>query len=358
MFAWLRRLFSSSGNAPAAAPASIAQPAKPPAQSQVQNIITHAALSMQRNQIDFIFGSWLFETESHPDIFTNGNEDAILAAIDATVKSEESGAHMVRRMPGVIPQLLQSLRNPDFAGAELARTISHDVVLVAEVLRLANSAAYNPGSPITSIDHAVLVLGHDGLRQLITGVAFKPIVNLKSGNFTRMVAPRLWAQSERCAMACGMLARGEAVDPLDAFLVGLVHNVGLTVSLRIIDKISDGRQPVGSPTFCNALAAYGRTLAINIGREWHFPEAVTTAISEQGASTHNANISQLGRILLMGDHLSKFDTLVRHGRADANDRELTEDLSDKELACLQELAALEERDWAGMIAAGAHRHAS
>lgn len=347
MYAWLRRLFfDSNTSAPATTPSPDPETKKPEPSARVQNIASHMALSTQRDQVDFIFGSWLFETENHPDVFTNRNEDTILAALDATVKSEQSGAHMVRRMPGVIPQLLQSLRNSEFAGAELARTISHDVVLVAEVLRLANSAAYNPGSPIVGIDHAILVLGHAGLRQLITGVAFKPIINLKSGSFTRMVAPRLWTQSERCAMACRMLARDEAVDPLEAFLAGLVHNVGLTVSLRVIDQISDGRMPVGSPTFCNALASAGRALAVNIGREWHFPESVTVAIQEQGASTRNASVSPLGRVLLMGDHLSKMDTLIRQGRLDANDRNLLEDLSEKEIACLRQLAEVEERDWA------------
>ncbi|HYD60827.1 MAG TPA: HDOD domain-containing protein [Noviherbaspirillum sp.] len=352
MFNWLFRLLSSSSDnkpaAPAPARAAVAPPAPAP---KVQNIVTHAALSTQRDQMDFVFSSWLFEAENHPDVFTNGNEDAILAALDATVKSGESGAHMVRRMPGVIPQLLQSLRNSDFAGAELARTISHDVVLVAEVLRMANSAAYNPGAPITSIDHAILILGQNGLRQLITGVAFKPIIDLKSGNFTRMVAPRLWAQSERCASACALLAKSESVDPLDAFLAGLIHNVGLTVSLRVIDKISDGRQPVGSPTFCNALAAYGRSLTVNIAREWHFPDAVTTAIAEQDDKTPGKNISSLGRVLMMADHLSKIDTLSRHGQADANGVRVQEDLTEKEIDCLRWLAAEKERDWIAITSA-------
>lgn len=350
MFNWLLRLLSAPPETrPAAkpAPASAPVPAPPPA-ATVQNIATHAALSTQRDQMDFMFSSWLFEAEDNPDVFTNGNEDAILAALDATVKSEESGAHMVRRMPGVIPQLLQSLRSSDFSGAELARTISHDIVLVAEVLRIANSAAYNPGAPIASIDHAILMLGQNGLRQLITGVAFKPIINLKSGNFTRMVAPRLWAQSERCAAACALLARNEPVDPLDAFLAGLIHNVGLTVSLRVIDKISDGRQPVGSPTFCNALAAYGRALTVNIAREWHFPDSVTTAIGEQDDKSRGRNMSPLGRVLMMADHLSKIDTLSRQKHLDANDPRVQEDLSDKEIECLHRLAADEERDWTAM----------
>lgn len=351
MFNWLFRLLSPSPDTKPVAPAPAHTVAAPAPVPKVQNIATHAALSTQRDQLDFVFSSWLFAAENHPDVFTNGNEDAILAALDATVKSEESGAHMVRRMPGVIPQLLQSLRSSDFSGAELARTISHDVVLVAEVLRLANSAAYNPGAPITSIDHAILLLGQNGLRQLITGVAFKPIIDLKSGSFTRMVAPRLWAQSERCAAACALLAKDEPVDPLETFLAGLIHNVGLTVSLRVIDKMSDGRQPVGSPTFCNALAAYGRALTVNIAREWHFPDAVTAAIAEQDDKTPGKGISPLGRVLMMADHLSKIDTLSRHGHADANDPRVLEDLTDKEVACLQRLAAEQERDWVAITSA-------
>jgi HD-like signal output (HDOD) protein len=354
MFNWLLRLLSSTPDAkPAAKPVPAPAAAAPsPAQApKVQNIATHAALSTQRDQVDFVFSSWLFEAENHPDVFTNGNEDAILAALDATVKSEESGAHMVRRMPGVIPQLLQTLRNSDFSGAELARTISHDVVLVAEVLRMANSAAYNPGAPITSIDHAILILGQNGLRQLITGVAFKPIIDLKSGGFTRMVAPRLWAQSERCAAACAQLARNEPVDPLETFLAGLIHNVGLTVSLRVIDKISDGRQPVGSPTFCNALSAYGRALTVNIAREWHFPDAVVTAIAEQDDKTPGKSISPLGRVLMMADHLSKIDTLSRNKHLDADDPHVLEDLTDKEIDCLRRLVAEEERDWVAVTSA-------
>ena len=349
MLNWLLRLFSSAPHAkPAASPAPASAAPVPAPVPKVQNIATHTALSTQRDQVDFVFSSWLFEAENHPDVFTNRNEDTILAALDATVKSEESGAHMVRRMPGVIPQLLQSLRSSDFSGTELARTISHDVVLVAEVLRMANSAAYNPGAPIASIDHAILILGQNGLRQLITGVAFKPIINLNSGSFTRKVAPRLWAQSERCAAACAHLARNEPVDPLEAFLVGLIHNVGLTVSLRVIDKISDGRQPVGSPTFCNALAAYGRALTVNIAREWHFPETVIAAIGEQDDKSVGRNLSPLGRILMMADHLSRIDTLARHKRIDAGDPRMLEDLTDKEIDCLGRLAADEERDWTAM----------
>jgi HD-like signal output (HDOD) protein len=354
MFDWFLRIFSDPKQAAPAPPERQPADGAPPARTR--RFASDSVSTMQRDRVDFMFASWLFEAEERSEIFTNPTEDAILVALDEVVKSDRAGAHLVRRMPGVIPQLLQSLRNPDFSGAEVSRNISHDLVLVAEVLRLANSVGYSHGKSITGVDHAVLVLGQNGLRQLVTSVAFKPIINLHSGSFTRRLAPRLWSQSERCAIASHVLAQGStvgsAVDPLDAFLAGLIQNIGLTVSLRVIDKMTEGRQPVGSPTFCNALASHGRTLACNISREWHFPDAVTTAIGEQGTSDRPSQLSAVGRILSMGDYLSKIDILIRHGRIDADDPEVLDGLSEKELACLKELSELEERDWVALASTG------
>lgn len=350
MYGWLKRMFSSPV-APASMSDAVPEDDIPTrAQSPKRSACDESGVSwMQRSVADYEFTSWLFEAENHPDLFTNRTEDAILAELDGITKSPQSGAHLVRRMPGVIPQLLQSLRSPDFSGADLSRKIWHDVVLVAEVLRLANSASYSPGAPITSIDHAILILGQDGLRQLVTSVAFKPIIDLKSGHLTRRVAPRLWDQAERCAVASRLLVQDRDVDPLEAFLAGLVHNVGLTVALRVVDRMSDGKERIGSPTFCNALAAYGRALSFNIGREWRFPEAVTVAVREADAGDHVGDLSPLGKVLQIGDYLSKLDTLRRQGRIAADDARLTQGLTEEERACISQIALLEERDWGPLV---------
>jgi HD-like signal output (HDOD) protein len=346
MLAWFRKIFSDDAAArlgPANGLTGAAEPATPPLrQSRFAN---DALTPMQRNKVDFLFSSWLFEVDDHSDIFTNPTENAILSMLDELVQSGEAGAHLVRRMPGVIPVLLQNLRSPDFSGAEIARTISNDLVLVTEVLRLANSVAYNPGKSVGSIEHAVLVLGQNGLRQLITSVAFRPVVSLKSGSFTRRLAPRLWLQSERCAIASHVLAKEQQVEALDAFLAGLIQNIGLTVSLRVIDRMSEGKQPVGSPTFCNALATYGRALACSIAEEWSFPLSVVTAIRDQETFERSPALSPVGKILLMGDYLSKMDILLRRDRLDPTELDVTDGLSPDEMACLKGLAQIEEHEW-------------
>lgn len=294
---------------------------------------------LMREDINANFTSWLFARSDYSDLQTTRAEQQILESLDQILASPQSGAQLVRRMPGVIPQLLQSLRTNDFSGAELSRKISHDVVLVAEVVRLANSSLYQKDDPIASVEHAVLVLGQNGLRHLITSVAFRPIIDLKSGRFNRMIAPRIWDHSEHCAIAGRLLAQQAGLNGFDAFLAGLIQNVGLIVALRVMDQSAGGTEAIGSAAFCNALIPRARRLSASIGREWHFPAEVITAIDEQSIVERNTALSDVGRNLSMADYLSKLSLLAREGRQ-AADPATTQGLTAGELDCYAELQAL------------------
>lgn len=294
---------------------------------------------MQRDALNADFSNYLFGANDNAEIFISQSESEILAALEKIVRSSQSGANLVRRMPGVIPQLLQSLRSEAFSGADLAQKISHDVVLVAEVLRLANSACHHVSKSITSIEHAILILGHGGMRQLITGVAFKPIIDLKSGHFTTLAALNIWEQSTQCAVANRLLAQNTDVDPFEAFMAGLMQYVGLIAALRVMDQMSVDGRLIGSISFFDSLLSQARILSCNISREWHFPEAVISAIEEQGGKAGNAAMSPIGKILSTGDYLSKMQLLHQQLRLDINAAHVTQGLSEQELACLRQLDA-------------------
>ena len=294
---------------------------------------------LAREDVNANFSGWLFARSDYSDLQTSNAERDVLATLDEILESPQSGAQLVRRMPGVIPQVLQSLRTNDFSGAELSRKISHDVVLVAEVIRIANSSTYSKDDRISSIEHAVMVLGQNGLRHLITSVAFRPIVDLKSGHFNRLIAPRIWNHSQQCALAARLLAQQAGLNIFDAFLSGLIQNVGLIVALRVMDEVAAGRVGLGSAAFCNALIAKARKLSASIGREWNFPVEVVVAIDEQAVVDRNVMLSPLGRNLMMADYLSKLNLLVQQDRQ-TPDISLTDGLSVSEQDCYVELHAL------------------
>ncbi len=358
MFAWLQRLFSSlvEKSMPAPTP-PIEEVAHSPAivpAKKMETLESGTGPSWeQRSDANANFYNWLFATNSttndNADFDTSPAEKEILHTLDQIVKSKQSGANLVRRMPGLVPQLLQSLRSENFSTAELSRKLSHDVVLVEAVIRLANSSFTGTGQTINSIEHAVLIIGQSGLRQLITGVAFKPIIDLNSGHYTKTMAPRIWEQSERCAVANRMLAADVDVDPFEAFLAGLIQNVGLVVSLRIMDNIAKNDASLGSPTFCTSLLRYARTLSCSIGREWNFSEAVTHAIEEQGKVYNTALMSPLGKVLSLGDYLSKVGILVDNDRLTEGDPRVLKELSAKAIKCYRALGISEQTESADSI---------
>ena len=338
MFQWLQKIFSSP--AAQARPTLPATPdAIPPAPSPVASApAVRPGLSFeQRDTVNTLYYHWLFGNEGASELETTAAENQVLDALATILKSQQSGAALVRRLPGLIPQLLQSLRSDSFSGAHLSRTISSDVVLVAAVIRAANNSFIGQATNITSVEHAVMLIGTEGLRHLITSVAFRPIIDMNSGHYTRALAPRIWDQSERCAMANRLLAEELGVDPFEAFLAGLVQYVGLIVTLRIMDQTDKEGKHLGSEMFCASLLRDARALSCSIGREWDFPASVVTAIGEQAGARKGAQVSPMGRLLSQSDYLSKVRILAEHRLADNADAGLFKGLSPSAMACYQQL---------------------
>ncbi|MFL6636172.1 MAG: HDOD domain-containing protein [Massilia sp.] len=346
MFRWLQSLFSSPAAVqplPAAVPTPLPAPLPAPAPSPPPAPATPGTAPVSFEQLERINGAWnawLFD-RADGGLELSDAETNVLEALAAIVASQQSGAALVRRMPGLVPQLLQSLRSETFSGSALSRTIATDPVLVAAIVRLANSCYQGTGQSIASVEQAVILIGQEGLRQLITTVAFRPIVDVRSGFYTRRLAPHLWAHSERCAIAARRLA-GAGVEPFDAFLAGLLQNVGLLVSLRIMDQMAhepaQDRERLGSDVFLAQLARDTRRLCASIAREWNFPDTVAQALLEQGELRRGVVMSPLGRLLKLADYLGKVRMLVEQGLVDAADDALFAGLPPEAAECYAALA--------------------
>jgi hypothetical protein len=349
MLRWLQRLFSGPAAKPAQ-PAPVA-PAHAPSPAPAHEPMPSNARADkpavpfdQLERVNAAWHGWLFERAADDDagLDLNDAETRVLEALDAILSSQQSGAALVRRMPGLVPQLLQSLRSDTFSGSALSRTISSDVVLVAAVIRLANTAYAGTGAAINSVEQAVILIGQEGLRQLITTVAFRPIIDVHSGYFVRRLAPRLWEHAERCAASARQLAGELGVEPFDAFLAGMLQDVGMIVALRVMDGATNGAPGLGAGLFLAQLTRATRLLGASIAREWNFPETVVTALGEGGGLRRGATTSPLGRLLQLTDYLGKLRMLVEQGLVDETDTSLFAGLPPNAAHCYALLAASRE----------------
>jgi HD-like signal output (HDOD) protein len=264
-------------------------------------------------------------------------EARILDELARLAQAPVAGAALVPRVPEIIPQLMRTLQGEDLNAAELSRQLSQDTVLVAEVYREANRPAYLPryhsGPPINSIQAAIIVLGQNGMRMLLARVAFRPVVSMQSGRVARRTAPLVWRQSEKSALAASLLAPGLRAHAFDAYLAGLMENVGLVVAFRLVDQLCADEALPWSDPFIAGLFQHARILSARIAALWEFPDAVAAAIEAAG----RADASPLAQALALGDRLAKLRMLVDAAEYPPDDAFVVDGLDQAALAVFDKL---------------------
>ena len=285
--------------------------------------------------VDLAFCRWLFADTSDGSGGDAQREAALLGSFESKSLERGRASALVPRVPTVVPQLLRTLRDPAGSVRELSRHVAQDPTVVAAVLEVANSAHFRPARPIASIEQALLVLGHDTLRQIIARIAFKPILNVRSAGATARAAPLIWQQAERCGVACHVLAPAFGASGFEAFLGALVQNAGIIVAIRVLDNASSEPWHACSDGFYVALMAHARRLACDIAEHWSFPAAVIDAMAKQEREALRSSPSALALLLHTCDELSKARLLLEAKQVVPDDLALHDA---RLIACFERLA--------------------
>jgi HD-like signal output (HDOD) protein len=285
-------------------------------------------------EVDTAYYRWL--AAAPPPRASTQIELRILDELARLAQAPVAGAALVPRVPEIIPQLMRTLQSEDMSAAELSRQLSQDTVLVAEVYREANRPAYLPryhsGPPVDTIQGAIMLLGQNGMRMLLARVAFRPVVSMQSGRLARRVAPLVWRQSEKGALAASLLAPSLRANAFDAYLAGLMENVGLVVAFRLVDQVSADALPWSEP-FIAGLFQHARVLSARIASLWEFPPAVAAAIEAAG----EVDAEPLAQALALGGRLAKLRMLADAGQFPHDDPFIVDGMSEAALGVFDKL---------------------
>ena len=286
-------------------------------------------------EIDALYYRWLAAASAAqaPD----ETEQQILDELARLTREPIAGAALVPRIPAIIPQLMRTLQDENMSAAKLSAQLAQDVLLVAEVYREANrpcyQSRYNASPSISNMEGAIMLLGQNGMRMLLARVAFRPIVSMQSGGLTVRTAPLIWRQSEKCALAASLVAPAMHANAFDAYLAGLMANVGLVVAFRLIDQMHAPDVFPQSDAFIAQVFAQARILSVRIAELWEFPQSVTRAIGQVG----QADADPQAQALALGERLSKLRMLADTGRFPADDPFVTSGLDKSALLAFGKL---------------------
>ncbi len=125
-------------------------------------------------------------------------------------------------------RLRKELQDPELPIARIAGIVSLEPLVAAKLIRLANSAHYNPnGLDVRNIPAAITRLGINLVRITALAIASKQMLLSKEMVIFRDLSNALWKHSIKSAAAARILARTfTPVNPDEAMLAGLLHDFG------------------------------------------------------------------------------------------------------------------------------------
>ena len=211
----------------------------------------------------------------------------ILNVVTQDMANKEKRLNSVPRLPSVIPRLLRSLRDNKSSSKDYVKIINKDPAMTAAVLKLANSVYFNHQiKRITNIDIAVVKLGIDGLRSVLSAAVMQPVIERKSPYYSNF-GHKLWEHSLCCAIACEIIARQRGLEPYKAYLLGLMHDMGkitLFSELCTQFKINSHQMDKVLPsyaTFAPLMETLSPALSHTIAEDWELPEEICDALQQQ-----------------------------------------------------------------------------
>jgi HD-like signal output (HDOD) protein len=246
-------------------------------------------------------------------------------------------------LPASAQRVLQLTSDPDVEIKEVGRVLSTDPALAAEVMRLANSAAYSRGVAATDLVQAILKLGIAELRQMAGAMAILAAfpteeefsTNLRTASVLSGAVARDLAQKTRTAnvgtaYVCGLLAEvgAMACTAIDGkSYVALRAECGNDWPTRAARERE--RYGFTSPEIGSALL-----LRNHLPRE--MPDAIAASLD-----TPSPSLPPLARITVFARHAAP---IVIDAATSAEESALAERLA--ELAAQVGLAAIEPQDLA------------
>jgi HD-like signal output (HDOD) protein len=174
--------------------------------------------------------------------------------------------------PQLLGDVLDVALDGDVEARRLIRFVSREPVLTAAVLRLANSAAYAALRPSMTVDQAVVRVGTRAVRSLVLSMCFAT-----SSTPAGQRGPNSDYIDHGIGTACiaSLVAARGAVDPDEAFVCGLLHDIGKLFLANLRTRfVRRGGVPPGP----NEEAAICRDYHAMVGGvaldHWHLPDAL------------------------------------------------------------------------------------
>lgn len=180
-------------------------------------------------------------------------------------------------LPEVAARVVSVASSAETDAAALSRLITNDPALAAHVMRVASSAAYQPRSPIDSLQQAISWLGMSEVSDIAFTVAVQGKLLNVPGQKARI--QRMWKCAVATAAWSRLVAEVTRHSAETAYLSGLLHEIGKPVCLQTIAELARrAATPLIESEYDAMVAEFHVDVGTQLAVAWKLPASVTNVI--------------------------------------------------------------------------------
>jgi len=208
----------------------------------------------------------------------NTLQDKIELFLDEVKDAVATEKLLLPSLPDIALEIRAECEKDDASAEQIANVISRDPAMSVRLLQVANSSLYRTHHPAENIQTAITRLGLKLVRDLIIGLSMKQLYRTSNP----VIAERfreLWLASTKTAAIARILCQNLShLDPEQAMLAGLVHNIG---ALPIILMAEDDDDLFDDPqALCRVVFKMQGEVGAYIFQNWHFPDYMIRVAEE------------------------------------------------------------------------------
>ena len=238
-------------------------------------------------------------------------------------------------LPNIVARAMEIAHDPDGSFRELQILIAKDQALSAKILRIVNSAMYALRREVSTVSHAVSVLGLDTVFSVIMAASVENVFQSEKSLGTKLLSEHSWGT----AIASRAIAKRVRYEkPEEALVGGLMHDIGKPILMRnfkdTYNEIAGDVYRGDSNFHQSELLTFGFSHAhvgALLARKWNFPPQLAEAVGYHhnplSAPTHRqlACIVNLANLFMvsLGIGFEKDNDLVLEKQPAAEHLQLT-----------------------------------
>jgi putative nucleotidyltransferase with HDIG domain len=247
----------------------------------------------------------------------------------------------VPTLPTVVTQVFEILRRPSSSAQDVEKIVSRDQAISAKILRVANSAFYGFPRRITTLSHAISILGFTNVQSMILSIAAFDTFRAR-----RLNLQDFWMHSIATGTAAKLIGQRTQCCPDEAFTAGILHDIGKLIFVmqaettyqKVLELQADSTNSVDAEQ--SLLNFTHPEAGAVVADRWGLPHRYVESIAHHHAPASSHGESTFCAIVGLANHAAHavFNGAFSHP------------LNDDMLPPLLKSLRLNERDWQQFVA--------